>query len=109
MEALNKLFRLQNRKKKYLTEPYWIKGRFMERPYFSSWEMLGVGPLLLKKTFSAMAVQKDVRTLSNFFHVVKNLVKESKNVLTLVRSAIALIITFQPDIIKTYANKPGFS
>ena len=43
----------------------------MERPYFSSWEMLGVGPLLLKKTFSAMAVQKDVRTLSNFFHVVK--------------------------------------
>ena len=50
----------------------------MERPYFSSWEMLGVGPLLLKKTFSAMAVQKDVRTLSNFFHVVKTLLRNLK-------------------------------
>ena len=35
-----------------------------------------------------IAVQKDVRTLSNFFHVLKNLVKESKNVLTLMRKTI---------------------
>ena len=39
---------------------------------------------------TSIAVQKDVRTLSNFFHVLKHLVKESKNVLTLVRRAIVL-------------------
>ena len=38
-----------------------------------------------------IAVQKDVRTLSNFFHVLKNLAKESKNVLSLARSAIVAI------------------
>ena len=43
-----------------------------------------------KYTIYGIAVQKDVRTLSNFFHVLKNLVKESKNVLTLVHSAITL-------------------
>ena len=50
---------------------------------------------------STIPVQKDVRTLSNFFHVLKNLVKESKNFLTLAYSAIVNIYPRSRMIMKT--------
>ena len=50
---------------------------------------------------STIPVQKDVRTLSNFFHVLKNLVKESKNFLILAYSAIVNIYPRSRMIMKT--------